>query len=138
MALLALTACADGGQEPAEIAKQELVGSWTGEKGERMQFSSDQTFRFTSVSLESQTYLSCPSGASTGEWSFFVSRGDGLFSDPQADSGKSIALTFDGQDLGGCGFFVSVVDGGKTLCLSDDPDHLCTVESMFSRVESRS
>ncbi|MGW7304831.1 hypothetical protein ACWGI1_04555 [Streptomyces sp. NPDC054835] len=103
-----------------------------------MEFLSDHTFRFTSVPLESDLYPTCPSGASTGKWNFFAGDGDTLIADPEAVSGESIALSFEGQALGGCNLSISVIDGGKSICLSDDPDSLCSVGPVFSRVESRS
>ncbi|MFG3345074.1 hypothetical protein ACGF1Z_08400 [Streptomyces sp. NPDC048018] len=135
--VLALAGCGQGSHVQVEVAQKDLVGRWADDAGGSMVFASDHTFRFTSVALKSDVHASCPRGDSSGRWDFLVEDEESEMSDPRATSGKSAALHFDGQSLGACVIAMNFIDDGKSLCLSDDPDDLCSVGAVFSREKKR-
>ncbi|MEU8763157.1 hypothetical protein [Streptomyces sp. NPDC048659] len=132
VALLTATSCHFWEPEKTEITRDDLVGTWVGDAGGRVTFGADHTFRFESVGLDSYTYPSCPDGDSSGSWVFYVEHDGGAFGDETAASGAMLALQFQGQEMGACMLDINVIDAGGTLCVSDDPDFVCTMDERYA------
>ncbi|MFD6432927.1 hypothetical protein [Streptomyces venezuelae] len=70
----------------------------------------------------------------SGTWGFYVRKSDALTEvSEQAKRGTRLGLTFDGVPQGDCAIDLVAVDGGDTLCASDDPDAPCGLDVRFSR-----
>ena len=131
--LLLVSACGDTDGK-TEVSAERLVGAWTAADGETFSFAADRTF--TSAGLDSKKLADdrCPGGQATGSWAFFADQGDGLYgTSEKARSGSEIGLAFDKESQDDCTINLSVVDGGKTLCATDDPELPCGLDVRFTR-----
>ncbi|MFY4722749.1 hypothetical protein [Streptomyces sp. LaBMicrA B280] len=129
--LFLLTAC--GGEHTAKVAVSGVVGSWRGPGSDRITLSRDHTFVSHGLGKRSDH---CPAGRGGGTWGFFVDDGEsGAAVSRKAASGERIGLSFDGDDSREFPCFVdlAVVDGGKSLCESTDPDDPCDVGVKLTR-----
>ncbi|MGW7172267.1 hypothetical protein [Streptomyces xanthophaeus] len=55
--------------------------------------------------------------------------------DEEAQSGQIVGLTFNGIPQGSCTLTLSVIKDGSTLCVSMDPDQVCSFKDRFARVK---
>ena len=131
--LLLVTACGDT-EEKAKVPAEKIVGTWTAADGETFSFAADRTFTSTGLDAKKLASARCPGGKATGSWAFFADQGDGLYgTSEKARSGDEIGLAFDKEPQESCTMNLSVVDGGKTLCATDDPDLPCGLDVRFTR-----
>lgn len=129
--LVLLTAC--GGEQTTKVAASGVVGDWRGPGVDRITLSPDHTFVSHDLGKKSDH---CPAGRNSGTWGFFVDDGDsGAAVSHKADSGDRIGLSFDGDGSQEFPCFVdlAVVDGGKGLCETTDPDDPCSVGVKLTR-----
>ncbi|CAL9578888.1 hypothetical protein SUDANB58_04994 [Streptomyces sp. enrichment culture] len=128
--LLLITACAAEGTTKTQADR--IVGNRKGPDGERIAFSADR--KSTSSGLDSRKLAEtdCPGGAAGGSWGFMVDSGTSGFRSETAESGSWIGLGFRREHFG-CVLELAVVDGGKTLCATDDPDTPCGLDVRFTR-----
>ncbi|MFF9769862.1 hypothetical protein ACF1GT_25280 [Streptomyces sp. NPDC014636] len=129
--LLLLTACA--GEQTTKVAASDVVGDWQGPGKDRITLSKDHTFVSHDLGEKSDH---CPAGRNSGTWGFFVDDGaSGAAVSRKAASGDRIGLSFASDDSQEFSCFVdlAVVDGGKTLCATDDPDDPCGLDVRFTR-----
>ncbi|PRH80306.1 hypothetical protein C6N75_04920 [Streptomyces solincola] len=56
-----------------------------------------------------------------------------LWVSSEASSGDSLGLSFADVPQGQCALSLDVIDGGKGLCASDDPDLSCGLDVRFTR-----
>ncbi|MEU9343624.1 hypothetical protein AB0D74_20690 [Streptomyces sp. NPDC048278] len=132
--VLVLTACTSENPKRTRVSADRIVGDWTGSSGERLSFSADRAF--TSSGLDSKNLADerCPGEKATGSWAFFADQGDGLYgTSEKAGSGDEIGLAFGKESQEDCTINLSVVDDGKTLCASNDPDLSCGLDVRFTR-----
>lgn len=131
--LLLLAACA--GEQTSKATVADVVGDWRASDGEQISLTGDH--RFTSRNLGEKS-AECPSGENSGTWGFYVEDGksDAVVSQ-KATSGDWIGLSFKSDDRQEFSCFVDlvVVDGGKTLCETEDPDSLCGLGVRLTRKE---
>jgi hypothetical protein len=136
--LFLISACA-GEEKLTTVQVSSVIGTWSEPSGGLLSLREDRTFDVSGLEIESQIYGKCPDGNGSGVWGFFVDEGEeggGVFESQEATSGNRMALTFNGVPQGECGVSLNVVDGGKTLCASDDPDLSCGLDIRFTRSES--
>ncbi|MET7620496.1 hypothetical protein [Streptomyces sp. NPDC005408] len=136
--LFLISACA-GGEELATVQASSVVGTWSEPSGGLISLREDHTFEVSGLEVKSQIYDDCPDGSGGGSWGFFVDEGKvggSVFVSKKATSGNSLGLTFEGVPQGGCEVSLNVVDGGKALCASDDPDLPCGLDIRLTRAES--
>ncbi|MFD3843713.1 hypothetical protein ACFWWC_47115 [Streptomyces sp. NPDC058642] len=132
--VLVLTACTSENEKTTKVSVDRIVGTWTSGDGETLSFAADRTF--TSASLDSKKLADarCPGEKAAGSWAFFADLGDDMYgTSDTARSGKEIGLAFDGLPQEDCSVYLAVVDGGKTLCASNDPDLSCGLDVRFTR-----
>ncbi|MEU2113943.1 hypothetical protein [Streptomyces sp. NPDC019507] len=119
-----------------------LVGTWKTSNGAQIALREDRTFDVSAVNWGiTLGGESCPKGKASGTWAFWVDEGEPggtVFVSAAADSGDAISLTFADVRPGGCGITLSVIDGGDTLCATDDPDLVCGLDVRFNRAEAKS
>ncbi|GKQ37647.1 hypothetical protein ALMP_41840 [Streptomyces sp. A012304] len=127
--LLLVAACGSS-EETAKISAERVVGNWKGPDGEKISFSADRQFTATGLDSEKLATADCPATAGGG-WGFFVD--DAM--DKTAPSGSWIGLGLARQywDKGDCHLQFAVVDGGRTLCATNDPDVPCGLDVRFTR-----
>ncbi|MEU9336564.1 hypothetical protein AB0D49_25910 [Streptomyces sp. NPDC048290] len=129
--LLLLTACAT--DESARVSADRVVGNWNGPNGERLSFSADRKFAAAGLDSERLAETDCPGGESTGSWGFMVDEENGSsFRSNTAKSGSWIGLGFE-REYFGCILELAIVDGGDTLCATNDPDVPCSLGVRFIR-----
>ncbi|MFE0514012.1 hypothetical protein [Streptomyces sp. NPDC058964] len=129
--LLLLTACA--GEQTTKVAASDAVGDWQAPGGERITLSKDRTFVSHDLGKKSDH---CAAGRNSGTRGFFVDDGDsGAAVSHKAASGDRIGLSFASDDSQEFSCFVdlAVVDGGKSLCETTDPDDPCSVGVKLTR-----
>ncbi|MFE9249625.1 hypothetical protein [Streptomyces sp. NPDC007088] len=131
---LLLTACA-GSVPTTEVTAGRLTGTWVGPDGERVTLGADRTVATAGLGTEKLAATDCVDRPSKGSWSFLAAKGGGaLESDESARSGSWIALSFAFHGPAeNCHLELSVVDGGKGLCASDDLDFPCALDVKFTR-----
>lgn len=107
---------------------------WVESSGGRVDISADRTFNASSLKSDAFADNGCPAGASSGTWGFYVYKGDALTEvSEKAKSGSRIGLSFNGVPQEDCMIDLVAVNGGDTLCASDDPDAPCGLDVRFSR-----
>ncbi|OQD51772.1 hypothetical protein BM536_038175 [Streptomyces phaeoluteigriseus] len=129
--LLLLTACAT--EETAKVSVDRVVGNWEGPNGEKLSFSADRKFAASGLDSKKLAETDCPGDESAGSWGFMVDEDNGSsFRSATAKSGSWIGLGFERQYFG-CILELAVVDGGDTLCATNDPDVPCGLDVRFTR-----
>ncbi|MEV8033004.1 hypothetical protein [Streptomyces sp. NPDC086182] len=129
---LLLTACV-GSQPTTRVAANRITGNWVGPNGEKFTFGADRTFTAKGLDSKNLAAVTCPGKSSKGGWAFYAAVGKNTeISDETAKSGSWIGLSFDGA-AENCQFDLAVVDGGKTLCATDDADFSCGLDVRFTR-----
>ncbi|WP_329220620.1 hypothetical protein OG352_27770 [Streptomyces sp. NBC_01485] len=134
--LLLLPACSGERTATTDVSVAKVAGSWKGPDGERVSLTSDHAF--TSAGLDSPKLKDthCAGGEDSGTWGFYVPDGDdGEAVSDTAGSGDWIGLSFksDATQEFPCSVQLAVVDGGRTLCATDDPDLPCGLDVRFTR-----
>ncbi|MFF4168281.1 hypothetical protein [Streptomyces sp. NPDC001741] len=133
--LMLIAGCVEG-EKLATVEASRIIGTWSEPSGGRISFSEKRTFEAHGIDVKSAIYAGCPAGDSTGTWGFFVDEGKPggfLFVSREASSGETLGITFDGAPEGECEISLNVIQGGETLCATDDPDFTCGLEIRFSR-----
>ncbi|GAA3125609.1 lipoprotein [Streptomyces rameus] len=128
--LLLLAACAS--EETATVPLDRIVGRWQGADGEALSFSSDRTFTSSGLDSGKLADSKCPGGPSKGSWGFFTDGDSGTQVSKTTKSGSWIGLGFE-RRFWQCGLLLAVVDDGRTLCATDDPDTPCGLDVRFTR-----
>ncbi|MFE4963570.1 hypothetical protein [Streptomyces sp. NPDC056660] len=129
---LLLTACA-GSQPTTKVAADRIAGNWAGPHGEKFAFAADRTLVASGLDSKNLASARCPGKPSKGGWSFYVATSKQTqISDKTAKSGSWIALSVGGA-AEYCHFDLAVVDGGKALCATDDPDAPCGLDVKFTK-----
>ncbi|GAA2490993.1 lipoprotein [Streptomyces thermolineatus] len=128
------TAACNVGEEAAKVSVNRIVGTWTARTGETLIFSADRTLVSFGLDSEKLAETDCPGGRAEGTWAFFGNRSDGLYStSEEAKSGSKIGLYYTRPFEETCWMDLMVVDGGETLCATDDPDVPCSLDVRFTR-----
>ncbi|MEV8406153.1 hypothetical protein AB0R12_10125 [Streptomyces niveus] len=128
-----LTACS-GTPETARVPLDRVVGSWMGPDDEEISLTADRTFESTDLAANKLAADNCPENQTRGSWAFYADLGDGMYgTSKKAPSGDRIGLSFKGLPQEDCAMQLAVVDGGKTLCATADPDDPCSLDVRFSR-----
>ncbi|MGW6876908.1 hypothetical protein ACWGHA_31765 [Streptomyces xanthophaeus] len=139
--MLLLSACG-GSEEPRAVADfGSITGKWVTEAGASLTFKADRTLESQGLRFAPSLVSGCPSGTGHGNWAFFVDKGapGGLVGmDVDAQSGEIVGVTFRDIPLGDCTITMSVIKDGSTLCVSMDPDQVCSFKDRFTRVEQNS
>ncbi|SFO07132.1 hypothetical protein SAMN04487980_105416 [Streptomyces sp. cf124] len=131
--LLLVTACSTR-EDTTKVPAEHIVGNWKGPDGERISFSADREFTATGLDSKKLATADCPGGKSNGAWGFFVDDANGSHRSETAKSGSWIGLGLARKYLDwGCLLDFAVVDGGKTLCATLDPDDPCSLDVRFTR-----
>ncbi|ULR55699.1 hypothetical protein [Streptomyces deccanensis] len=131
---LLLAAACDGTGDTAKVPAERIVGNWKGPDGERISFSADREFTATGLDSKKLATADCPGGKSGGSWGFFVDDANGSHTDKTASSGSWIGLGLARTYWDwNCALGFAVVDGGKTLCATYDPDDPCSLDVRFTR-----
>lgn len=112
----------------------DVAGEWVESAGGRIAISTDRTFTASGLKSDAFSDNDCPAGAASGTWGFYVYKGESMTEvSEKAQSGTRLGLSFNGVPQGECLIDLVAVDGGDTLCASDDPDALCGLDVKFSR-----
>ncbi|WP_327728397.1 hypothetical protein OG250_18430 [Streptomyces sp. NBC_00487] len=131
--LLLVAACSTT-DDTAKVSAARIVGNWKGPDGERISFSDDRKFTATGLDSKELATADCPSGKSGGGWGFFVDDANGSHMSKTAKSGSWIGLGLAREYWDwDCNLQLAVVDDGKTLCASNDPDVPCGLDVRFTR-----
>ncbi|MEU6460828.1 hypothetical protein [Streptomyces sp. NPDC046976] len=132
--LLFVTSCGSQGVEKtAKVSVDRVVGTWKAGDGEQLSFAADHTFASGGLDSKKLAADHCPGAKATGNWAFFAEQ-DGLYgTSDSAVSGSEIGLAFDGLPQGRCTITLAFVDGGRTLCATDDADDPCALDVRFTR-----
>ncbi|WP_338677352.1 hypothetical protein V1460_33575 [Streptomyces sp. SCSIO 30461] len=140
-AVLLLTSCSNQ-DKLAKVRENTVVGTWENSTGERVTLHEDHQFNTSAINWDINLGgESCPKGETAGTWGFWVDEGKPggtVIVSTEADSGDAINLTFEGVQPGECEITLSVVDGGDTLCATDDPDLACGLDIRFNRIKPKS
>ncbi|MFJ4713698.1 hypothetical protein [Streptomyces sp. NPDC088785] len=132
-ALLLLSACSEG-DEKTTVTRERVVGDWTAPGGEKLALGADRSFTATGLDAGPLAGKRCPGGKVSGRWKFFADLGDGMYgTSERATSGDRIGLSFRGLAQEDCAVDLAVVDRGRTLCATDDPDVACGLDVRFTR-----
>ncbi len=130
--LLLLTACAT--EDTAKVPADRVVGQWKGPDGEKISFSSDRQFTASGLDSKGLAEADCPGGTSAGGWGFFVDDANGSHMSKTAESGSWIGLGLAREYWDrNCMLDLAVVEGGNTLCATNDPDVPCGLDVRFTR-----
>ncbi|MFI6408497.1 hypothetical protein [Streptomyces sp. NPDC050548] len=130
--LLLLTACAES-QPTTKVTADHITGDWMGPHGEKFTFAADRTFTANGLDSKNLADEMCSGKPSKGGWAFYVAASRNTdISDKAAKSGSWIGLSFDGA-AENCRIDLAVVDGGKALCATDDPDAPCGLDVKFAK-----
>lgn len=101
--------------------------------GERISLAANRTFTSENMGRKA---THCPAGGNSGTWGFFVqdTKSTSSVSD-SASSGDRIRLAFktDDKQEFPCSVGLAVVDSGKALCETDDPDDPCSLGVKLTR-----
>ncbi|GAB2953778.1 hypothetical protein [Streptomyces heilongjiangensis] len=131
--LLLVAACSTT-EDTAKVPAERIVGDWKGPDGERISFSANRQFTATGLGSTKLATADCPSGKSGGGWGFFVDDANGSHMSKTAASGSWIGLGLAREYWDwDCQLQFAVVDDGKTLCASIDPDDPCSLGVRFTR-----
>ncbi|GAB7108577.1 lipoprotein [Streptomyces phaeofaciens JCM 4814] len=131
--LLLVAACSTT-EETAKVPAERIVGNWQGPDGERISFSADREFTATGLDSKKLAPVDCPTGKSGGGWGFFVSDDNGSHMSKTAKSGSWVGLGLAREYWDwNCSLQFAVVDDGRTLCASNDPDVPCGLGVRFTR-----
>jgi hypothetical protein len=129
---LLITACA-GSQPTTKVAADRITGNWAGPHGEKVTFAADRTLTASGLDSKNLASARCPGKPAEGDWSFYAAISKHTeISDETAKSGSWIALSVGGA-AEDCHFDLAVVDGGKTLCATDDRDAPCGLDVKFTK-----
>lgn len=129
--LLLLTACT-AGDETVKVPLERIVGQWQGPDGEKLTLSTDRTFTSSGLHSGKLADTQCPDDPAKGGWGFMTDSGNSSFASKTATSGSWIGLGFERKHWA-CILQLAVVDGGTTLCATDDPDIPCGLDVRFTR-----
>ncbi|MFF2644934.1 hypothetical protein ACFVUB_34465 [Streptomyces niveus] len=130
---LLLTACSTT-PETTRVPLDRVIGIWTGPDGEEISLAADHTFSSTNLAANKLAADDCPEKQTQGSWSFYADLGDGMYgTSKEASSGDWIGLSFEGLPQEDCALDLAVVNRGKTLCATIDPDDPCSFDVRFSR-----
>ncbi|WP_306317439.1 MULTISPECIES: hypothetical protein [unclassified Streptomyces] len=134
LAALAGTSC-DMQGEPATIPVDRAVGNWRAESGATVSLAADHTFTSTRLTVGGLADTGCPGGRGSGDWAFFAHEGGNTYSasSEKTKSGSKIGLSFSSPSDTTCWMDLTVVDNGKSLCATDDPDMPCGLNTRFTR-----
>ncbi|MFF1380110.1 hypothetical protein [Streptomyces sp. NPDC058308] len=131
-AIFLVSSC--GVEKTATVRVDDIAGKWVEPGGGSFTISADRTFKASSLKADAFVDDGCPAGDVSGTWGFYVDKSDALTEvSKKASSGAWIGLSFHGVPQGGCSIDLVAVDGGDTLCASDDPDDPCDLDVRFSR-----
>ncbi|WP_411104957.1 hypothetical protein [Streptomyces sp. cmx-4-9] len=114
-----------------------VTGKWATKTGASLTFKADRTLESRGLRFDPSLVSGCPSGAGRGNWAFYVDKGKpgGLVGmDEKAQSGQIVGVTFNDIPQGSCTITLSVIRDGSTLCVSMDPDQVCSFKDRFTRV----
>ncbi|MFE3591370.1 hypothetical protein ACFXOY_28140 [Streptomyces niveus] len=132
---LLLTACSSP-PETARVPLSRVIGNWTGPEGEEISLAADHTFESTNLAANKLAADDCPEKQTQGSWAFYADLGDGMSgTSKEASSGDWIGLYFKGLPQEDCAVQLAVVNHGKTLCATVDPDDPCSLDVRFRREE---
>lgn len=129
--LLLLTACTT--DETAKVSVDQVVGHWQGPDGEEITFSAGRKFTASGLDSKKLAGEDCPGGKSAGGWGFFVDDANGSHMSKVAKSGSQIGIGLARKYWDwNCTMNFAVVDDGKTLCATNDPDVPCGLDVRFT------
>lgn len=116
-AALLATGCV--AEDTAEVSVQQVVGTWTSPDGEVLKLRSDRSFVASGLDSEKLYLDDCPASEANGSWGFNVADGsDDAYMSGAAESGDSISFIVPGREW--CYGDLAIVDGGDTLCFTDE------------------
>ncbi|MFJ9174923.1 hypothetical protein [Streptomyces sp. NPDC102360] len=122
--------------DPATASVDRVVGDWEAESGARLSLAADHTFTSARLASGGLAGTGCPVGRGSGDWAFFAHDGaDSYTTSKKANSGSEIGLMFGAPSEASCHIDLTVVDHGKSLCATDDPDLPCGLNTRFERAK---
>jgi len=137
--VVAVAGCGNHGKS-ATVTADKLAGTWSGKEAERLEISSDGSFKAANLKIDSNVLPECVGRLSAGSWNFYVDDGDTSITSASANQGNSFALDFDMstvKDGAECSVDMDVRTFGNTLklCVTEDPGSVCESGNYLERTE---
>ncbi|GHG05468.1 hypothetical protein [Streptomyces zaomyceticus] len=131
------SAACSGEEELSRVTAGSVSGTWTGGNGGTMTLQADHRFSTSGIDWGTASAGSgCPRGEGDGIWAFWGSDPDS----PETSSalekyteGDTVNLSFNGVEQGSCLINLNVIEGGSTLCVSDDIEVPCSLDLRFTK-----
>ncbi|MYX02075.1 MULTISPECIES: hypothetical protein [unclassified Streptomyces] len=116
------------------IGRGDLVGAWKNADGDLLRFYADHEVKADALAETGSGGRECE-GRGVGDWSFYFATDDSgelLMTSDEASEGSLISVRLPGNDEGECQVDLSVIDGGRSLCVAD-LDNVCATGARFTR-----
>ncbi|MFJ3789477.1 hypothetical protein [Kitasatospora sp. NPDC090091] len=133
LAGLLLSGCSAGGSS-FEATQDDILGTWTNQKGAHLVIEAGGTFRSDRITKAVSLQDGCAQALAAGKWLLLNDQTHvARTSDPKG-SGISLMPSGKGEQLA-CGISASIKkdDGGMNLCLVEDPDQTCGDEQLLRK-----
>ncbi|MFD0346445.1 hypothetical protein ACFQ0M_10800 [Kitasatospora aburaviensis] len=132
---LLISGCSAGGSS-FEASQDDILGTWTNQKGAHLVIESGGTFRTEKITKAVSLHGGCDQALTTGKWLLL---GDQTRVATTSAPGSAISLMPSGNggsdEQRGCSISASVQkdDDGMNLCLVEDPDQTCGDEQLLRK-----
>lgn len=118
--------------ETVTVSADQVSGVWVGPDGITIDLARNRKFTESGFDSGKLAENDCPNLEDRGAWGFFVDGKHSEYMSQEAQRGDWIGLSFTQQE---CVVGLAVVDGGDTLCATDDPDLPCSLGVRLKRKE---